>query len=71
LIVLIKPQFEAGKHEIGVGGIVRDEKIRDAIVATVVAGIERYGFTSIGTIDSPIVGAKGNKEFLAYFKRNG
>lgn len=70
LIVLIKPQFEAGKHEVGVGGIVRDEKIRDAIVATVVAGIERYGFTCVGTIDSPILGTKGNKEFLAYFKRS-
>jgi 23S rRNA (cytidine1920-2'-O)/16S rRNA (cytidine1409-2'-O)-methyltransferase len=69
LLVLIKPQFEATKHEVGAGGIVRDEKIRQAIVETVVAGIERYGFSCVGVTDSPILGAKGNKEFLAYFKR--
>lgn len=70
LVVLIKPQFEASKHEIGAGGIVRDEKVRQAIVDTVTAGVERYGFTCVGVTDSPITGTKGNKEFLAYFKRN-
>src|SRR5690606_23937778 len=70
LVVLIKPQFEASKHEIGAGGIVRDEKIRQAIVDSVIVGIERYGFVSMGVTDSPILGTKGNKEFLAFFKRN-
>src|SRR5579863_4014554 len=69
LVVLIKPQFEASKHEIGAGGIVRDDKIRQAIVDVTVAGIEQYGFESVGVTDSPISGAKGNKEFLAYFIR--
>ncbi len=68
LIILIKPQFEASKHEVGAGGIVRDEKIRQALVDTVVAGIEKYGFDCVGVTDSPIFGTKGNKEFLAYFK---
>lgn len=69
LVVLIKPQFEASKHEIGAGGIVRDDKIRQAIVDVVVAGIMKYEFEFVGVTDSPISGAKGNKEFLAYFIR--
>jgi 23S rRNA (cytidine1920-2'-O)/16S rRNA (cytidine1409-2'-O)-methyltransferase len=69
LIILIKPQFEASKHEIGVGGIVRDDHIRQTIVEVTVEGIKKYGFEFVGVIDSPISGAKGNKEFLAYFVR--
>jgi|SRR4030095_2622840 23S rRNA (cytidine1920-2'-O)/16S rRNA (cytidine1409-2'-O)-methyltransferase len=67
LVVLIKPQFEASKHEIGAGGIVRDDAVRKAIVDVTVAGIIKYGYELVGVIDSPISGAKGNKEFLAYF----
>jgi len=70
LLVLIKPQFEASKHEIGAGGIVRDDNIRQAIVEVVVKGIVHNGFEFVGVIDSPISGAKGNKEFLAYFVRS-
>ncbi len=69
LIVLIKPQFEASKYEIGSGGIVRDDALRKAIVETTVAGIIKYGHECLGVIDSPIIGTKGNKEFLAYFIR--
>jgi len=69
LVVLIKPQFEASKHEIGAGGIVRDDAIRQAIVSVVIKGIVKYGFESVGFVESPICGAKGNKEFLAYFIR--
>jgi 23S rRNA (cytidine1920-2'-O)/16S rRNA (cytidine1409-2'-O)-methyltransferase len=70
LVILIKPQFEASKHEIGAGGIVRDDHIRQAIVDVTVDGIKKYGFDCIGLIESPIFGTKGNKEFLAYFMRN-
>jgi 23S rRNA (cytidine1920-2'-O)/16S rRNA (cytidine1409-2'-O)-methyltransferase len=69
LIVLIKPQFEASKHEIGAGGIVRDDKVRQAIVEVTAEGIIKFGFECIGVIESPIIGTKGNKEFLAYFIR--
>lgn len=69
LIVLIKPQFEASKHEIGAGGIVRDDHVRQIIVRVVIDGITSYGFDCMGVVDSPISGAKGNKEFLAYFLR--
>jgi 23S rRNA (cytidine1920-2'-O)/16S rRNA (cytidine1409-2'-O)-methyltransferase len=69
LIVLIKPQFEADKDEIGAGGIVRDHVIRNKIVERTVAGIEHHGLRVIGVTQSPIQGAKGNKEFLAYCVR--
>lgn len=69
LIVLIKPQFEAEKHEVGRGGIIRDDALRQTIVEKVTHGVEKHGFRLIGLIDSPIEGATGNKEFLAYFVR--
>jgi len=69
LITLIKPQFEAEKKNVGRGGIIKDEKIHEQVVERVVKGIESRGFTCIGTVESPILGATGNKEFLAYFKR--
>lgn len=68
LIVLIKPQFETSKDKIGRGGIVHDYFHAD-IVCHVVRGIEFFGFKNHGVIESPIKGASGNKEFLAYFVR--
>jgi 23S rRNA (cytidine1920-2'-O)/16S rRNA (cytidine1409-2'-O)-methyltransferase len=70
LVVLIKPQFEAERHEVGKGGIVRDEQVHEKVVRTLCAGITAYGFTCVGVIESPILGASGNKEFLGYFVRN-
>jgi 23S rRNA (cytidine1920-2'-O)/16S rRNA (cytidine1409-2'-O)-methyltransferase len=67
LVVLIKPQFEAGKCHIGRGGIVTDPAVHAAVVDAVVKGICQHGFQLQGVIDSPIKGADGNKEFLAYF----
>ncbi len=69
LITLIKPQFEAGKEEVGKGGIITDSAVHKKVIRQVVEGIEKYGFTCKGVIESPILGATGNKEFLAYFKR--
>jgi len=69
LIVLIKPQFEAERSQVGRGGLVKDPAIHQAIIDRVTHEIESYGFTLIGVIDSPILGATGNKEFLAYFVR--
>lgn len=71
LVVLIKPQFEAEKGQVGKGGIIRDPKIHDAVTKKVIDGIERHGFETKGVTESPITGADGNKEFLAYFiKKN-
>lgn len=69
LIVLIKPQFEAERHEVGKGGIIKDPDIHKKVIEKVTKGIEARGFQCIGVIESPILGTEGNKEFLAYFRR--
>lgn len=69
LLVLIKPQFEAGKREVGRGGIVKDPAVHERVIADVVQGVEQHGFTCKGVIESPIQGTMGNKEFVAYFER--
>lgn len=69
LIVLIKPQFEARKHDVGTGGIIKDPVIHQEVIKRVTEGIVAAGFTLVGVTESPITGTEGNKEFLAYFKR--
>jgi len=69
LIVLIKPQFEADRSEIGRGGIVKDAQVHKKVIEKVVRGLKQLGFRSEGIIDSPILGGSGNKEFLGYFER--
>ncbi len=69
LVTLIKPQFEAERHEVGRGGIIKDPEIHEKVVHKVTSGIKDYGFELIGVTESPITGAEGNKEFLAHFKR--
>jgi 23S rRNA (cytidine1920-2'-O)/16S rRNA (cytidine1409-2'-O)-methyltransferase len=65
IIVLVKPQFEAGKGQVGKGGIVRDPALHEAACAKVQACAEELGFKTQIT-ESPITGAEGNKEFLLY-----
>lgn len=68
IITLIKPQFEAERHEVGRGGIISNSAVHDAVIEKIKAGMREFGFTMVGVIDSPIVGATaGNKEFLALF----
>ena len=67
-ISLIKPQFEAGKSNIGKNGIVKDEKIHRAVCEDIKANALIYGLECIKIVDSPIRGGDGNKEFLALFK---
>ena len=69
LIVLIKPQFEAERHEVGRGGIIKDQAVHQKVVEKITGGIKGYGYQLIGVTESPILGGSGNKEFLAYFKR--
>lgn len=69
LIVLIKPQFEAQKGQVGKGGIIRNDAIHQEVIEKVVAGIVQEGFALCGVTDSPIAGTSGNKEFLAFFER--
>lgn len=69
IITLIKPQFEVGKGLVGRGGIVRDDGLREATVEKVVACAMRLGLELAGRMESPIEGRKGNREFLAWFRR--
>ena len=66
LVVLVKPQFEAGREEVGKGGIVRDEKAHRDAVERVRQCVMQLGAKKTDTADSPITGAEGNREFLLY-----
>lgn len=70
VIILIKPQFEVGKGEVGKGGIVREPEKRQRVIEEVNASAVEHGFVVGGLIDSPITGAEGNKEFLALYGKN-
>jgi 23S rRNA (cytidine1920-2'-O)/16S rRNA (cytidine1409-2'-O)-methyltransferase len=67
LLALVKPQFEAGRGQVGKGGVLRDEGRRRAVVEEAVAGLEALGLRLAGTFDSPVAGAEGNRETFALF----
>ncbi|MEO7659380.1 MAG: TlyA family RNA methyltransferase [Pyrinomonadaceae bacterium] len=69
ILVLIKPQFEVGRGEVGKGGIVRDSEKHQRVVREINAFAAELGLESKGLIDSPILGAEGNKEFLACYAK--
>ncbi len=69
LIVLIKPQFEVGRGEVGKGGIVREPEKHTRVVAEVKEFAAGLGLHAKGLIESPILGAEGNKEFLVLYER--
>jgi 23S rRNA (cytidine1920-2'-O)/16S rRNA (cytidine1409-2'-O)-methyltransferase len=71
IVALIKPQFEVGKGKVGKGGIVRDEKLRREAVAAIVEFAESVGLDVVGTVESPIEGAAGNREYLALMRFSG
>lgn len=70
IITLIKPQFEVGRGEVGKGGIVRDAEKQARVVSEINSFAETCRLKVSGVIDSPILGAGGNKEFLALYERN-
>jgi 23S rRNA (cytidine1920-2'-O)/16S rRNA (cytidine1409-2'-O)-methyltransferase len=63
-VVLVKPQFEAGRAEIGKGGVVRDPDVHERVVADVSEALRDAGFNVLGATASPILGPAGNREFL-------
>ena len=69
LVCLVKPQFEAGRDQVGKGGIVRDEAVRRETVENTVRSLQGLGLELIGLVESPIRGQKGNLEELAVFRR--
>lgn len=66
IVVLVKPQFEAGREHVGKGGIVHDEAAHAAAVEKVRQALVAQGCTRTDVIESPILGAEGNREFLLY-----
>jgi 23S rRNA (cytidine1920-2'-O)/16S rRNA (cytidine1409-2'-O)-methyltransferase len=68
VVLLVKPQFEVGKGEVGKGGIVRDAHKRSEALKQVEQYAVSQGFLSIGSVISPIAGSKGNLEFLLYLR---
>jgi 23S rRNA (cytidine1920-2'-O)/16S rRNA (cytidine1409-2'-O)-methyltransferase len=69
MVILIKPQFEVGRQDVGKGGIVRDPALHQAACAKVVQATEALGFTT-QLMESPILGMEGNREFLMYAERH-
>ncbi|MBU9724155.1 TlyA family RNA methyltransferase [Bacillus alkalicola] len=65
---LIKPQFEAGKEEVGKKGIVRDPKVHESVLRKIINFSEETGYSIIGVVPSPIRGGEGNIEFLMYME---
>ena len=68
MVVLVKPQFEVGKDQVGKGGIVRDPELHQHACDRVRASVEALGFRA-DVMESPILGAEGNREFLLYAHR--
>jgi len=68
IIALVKPQFEAGREDVGKGGIVRDPEVRQRTLNTVAGFAEANGYEVSGSIQSPLPGAEGNLEFLLHLR---
>lgn len=66
IVVLVKPQFEAGREHVGKGGIVRDEQAQRQAVDKVRTAVTELGASGTDVIESPILGVEGNREFLLY-----
>jgi 23S rRNA (cytidine1920-2'-O)/16S rRNA (cytidine1409-2'-O)-methyltransferase len=67
-VPLIKPQFEAGRGEVGKGGVVRDPAVHRSVLQNTLAAAQEFGFATLGLVKSPITGPAGNIEFLAHLK---
>ena len=68
IVALVKPQFEAGRKDVGKGGLVTDPDVHARVIADVTSAAAEVGLERLGLIDSPITGAHGNKEFLMHLR---
>jgi len=68
IVALVKPQFEAGRKDVGKGGLVTDPAVHARVVADVTAAAAEVGLRRLGLIESPITGAHGNQEFLLHLR---
>jgi 23S rRNA (cytidine1920-2'-O)/16S rRNA (cytidine1409-2'-O)-methyltransferase len=69
IIALVKPQFEVGKGKVGKGGVVRNEEDHKTVLETLTLYSRNLGLSVLGTIESPIKGAKGNREFFVHLRK--
>jgi 23S rRNA (cytidine1920-2'-O)/16S rRNA (cytidine1409-2'-O)-methyltransferase len=70
-IILIKPQFELEKRQVGKGGIVRDPALREKAISSVVSAATTLGLEIVGVRPSRITGTEGNQEFFLHARRSG
>ena len=68
VVALVKPQFEVGKGKVGKGGVVRSAAEHARVIDEITTAASAIGYTSRGVIESPLLGPKGNKEFLLYLR---
>ena len=70
IVVLVKPQFEAGRGQVGKGGIVTDPAVHEAVIESVTRAAAACGLARVAMTPSPITGASGNREFLLHLRRD-
>lgn len=70
-VCLIKPQFEAGRKNVGKKGVVRDPKVHVQVIRKMIAFVEENGFSVLGLTYSPVKGPEGNIEYLLYLQKSG
>jgi 23S rRNA (cytidine1920-2'-O)/16S rRNA (cytidine1409-2'-O)-methyltransferase len=68
VVALVKPQFEAGRDEVGKHGLVTDPQVHDAVLTRIAAAAAGAGFARAGMTPSPITGATGNREFFLHLR---
>jgi len=68
IVALVKPQFEAGRKDVGRGGLVKDPGVHDRVIVDVTGAAAEVGLKRVGLIESPITGAHGNQEFLMHLR---
>jgi 23S rRNA (cytidine1920-2'-O)/16S rRNA (cytidine1409-2'-O)-methyltransferase len=68
VVALVKPQFEAGRDEVGRGGLVRDPTVHTRVIEAVTTAAAAVGLARVRVIDSPILGSEGNREFLMHLR---
>jgi 23S rRNA (cytidine1920-2'-O)/16S rRNA (cytidine1409-2'-O)-methyltransferase len=71
LVLLVKPQFEAGRARVGKGGVVRDPEVHRDVIVQVARGLDDAGLPVVAVVESPLTGADGNREFLVHVRRGG
>lgn len=69
VVCLIKPQFEAGREEVGKKGVVRDSSVHQRVIERILSFVPQIGFTAVGLDFSPIRGPEGNIEYLCHLKK--